>query len=101
MKPAILHAEAESELRAHVAYYEGKSPGLGLDLEARVRRAVQEIRGRPAGFPFHHAPPIRKRHLKRFPFTIYYVELPDALWILAVAHNRQRPDYWRRRIPPA
>ena len=98
MKPTILHEEAGAELKAAVDYYEGKSPGLGLDLEVLVRAGVREIEERPAGFPFHRAPPIRQRHLRRFPYTIYYVELSETIWVLAVAHNRKRPDYWRARL---
>lgn len=98
MKQAILHEDAEVELKAAVNFYEDKSAGLGLDLEERVRLAVQEIEARPTGFPFHRVPPIRKRHLKRFRYTIYYVELAETIWILAVAHNRLRPDYWRYRL---
>lgn len=98
MKPALFHEDAEAELKAAVAYYETKSAGLGLDLEARTRVAVQEIEDRPEGFPFHHSPPIRKHQLKRFRNTVYYLVLPTAVWILAVAHNRQRPNYWRNRL---
>ena len=98
MKPAILHKDAEAELKAAVSYYESKSAGLGLDLEARTRAAIGEIEDRPEGFPFHRVPPIRKHHLKRFRYTVYYVVLPETVWVLAVAHNKQRPDYWPNRL---
>ena len=35
--------------------------------------------------------------VRRFPYIIFYVELEEAIWIVAVAHGRRRPDYWRRR----
>ena len=98
MKPAIIHADAEAELRAAVAYYEDKSPGLGLDLEAKVRIGIGEIEQRPEGFPFHRLPPIRQHHIARFPYTAYYVVRPETVWILAIAHRKQRPDYWRGRL---
>ena len=98
MKPALFHEDAEAELKAAVAFYETKSAGLGLDLEARTRHAVREIEERPEGFPFHRVPPIRKHHLRRFRYTVFYLVLPDTVWILALAHNRQRPDYWRSRL---
>ena len=98
MKPAVLHEAAEAELKAAVAYYENKSLGLGLDLEARTRAAVSEIEHRPEGFPFHRVPPIRKHHLKRFPYTVYYLVLRETVWVLAIAHDKQRPEYWRTRV---
>jgi hypothetical protein len=27
----------------------------------------------------------------------FYAELEEAIWIVAVAHGKRRPDYWRRR----
>jgi hypothetical protein len=30
---------------------------------------------------------------------VYYVELDDAIWIAAVAHQKRRPGYWTRRKP--
>jgi hypothetical protein len=67
-------------------------------LAARVRVGIDEIEQRPEGFPFHRRPPIRQRHIARFPYTAYYVVQPEAVWILALAHNKQRPDYWRQRL---
>ena len=98
MKPALFHEDAEAELKAAVAFYETNSAGLGLDLAARTRPAVREIDGHPEGFPFHRVPPIRKHHLRRFRSTVFDLVLPDTVWILALAPNRQRPDLWRSRL---
>jgi hypothetical protein len=35
-----------------------------------------------------------------FPFAIVYVELDTEVLILAVAHGKRRPGYWRERVPP-
>ena len=35
------------------------------------------------------------------PFAIVYVELDTEVLVLAVAHGRRRPGYWRERVPPA
>jgi plasmid stabilization system protein ParE len=37
----------------------------------------------------------RKRVLKRFPYSVFYEVLGSTVTILAVAHHRRRPDYWR------
>ena len=36
--------------------------------------------------------------MKRFPFSVYFVELPTRFRILAIAHARQRPFYWDDRL---
>jgi hypothetical protein len=36
--------------------------------------------------------------MERFPFAIYYADLPLAIWILAFAHTSRKPGYWLRRL---
>jgi hypothetical protein len=35
--------------------------------------------------------------LSAFPFSIIYWVTDDAIIVLAVAHHRRRPGYWRGR----
>jgi plasmid stabilization system protein ParE len=35
--------------------------------------------------------------LRRFPFILFYRVRETAVQIVAVAHKRKRPGYWRRR----
>jgi len=35
--------------------------------------------------------------LKRFPYTLHYRVLGEAIDILAVAHQKRRPGYWLKR----
>jgi hypothetical protein len=41
---------------------------------------------------------IRKWALRRYPFCLFYVVLGARLVILAAAHVRRRPGYWRSRL---
>ena len=36
--------------------------------------------------------------LRRFPFPIIYLDDPDFVNIVAVAHFKRRPGYWRQRV---
>jgi hypothetical protein len=36
--------------------------------------------------------------VRRFPYHVVYIELPDRLQVLAVAHDRRRPAYWVGRL---
>ena len=98
MKPIIFHPDARAELRAAVAYYEQQRPGLGRDLQREVERTINRIQQHPQSFLQHDEAGLRKCFVRRFPYTIFYLELADQIWIAAVAHQRRRPGYWRNRI---
>jgi toxin ParE1/3/4 len=99
VKPIIFHPDATAELRAAVAYYEQLRPGLGRDLQREVERAINRIQQHPQSFPQQNEAGLRKYFVRRFPYTILYLELTDQIWIAAVAHQRRRPGYWRNRTP--
>jgi toxin ParE1/3/4 len=78
-------------------FYESRAAGLGLDLQAKIKNAVAKIQQNPDAGPPHKRSGFRKYFVDRFPFTIFYMELPDSIWVAAIAHGRRRPDYWKRR----
>ncbi|MGH2583431.1 MAG: type II toxin-antitoxin system RelE/ParE family toxin [Dehalococcoidia bacterium] len=97
MKPLIFHSQARAELDEAIAYYEERKSGLGLALLAAVERATGTIRRHPQlGAPYK-ATHFRSYLLQRFPYVIFYTELEDAIWIVAIAHGRRQPGYWLRR----
>ena len=93
MKPVIFHAAAADELQAALAHYEGQRHGLAAELRAAVEAAVLKVQQEPqataAGPRGTHKSPMR-----RFPFTLFYAERDDAVWVLAVAHQHLKPGYW-------
>ena len=99
MKSVTFDSEAEAEFRAAALYYESQRAGLGDDFVAEVEQAVQRIAQTPQAFPLHGSSGLRKCLLLRFPYTIYFLELADRIWIAAVAHQRRRPGYWSHRQP--
>lgn len=99
MKPITFDSEAENEFRAAASYYEGQQAGLGDDFVAEVEQAVQRIAQMPQSFPLHGSAGFRKCLLRRFPYTLYFLELQDRIWVAAVAHQRRRPGYWSHRQP--
>ena len=70
---------------------------LGAELLIEVRRIVALLCDTPnIGEPldFHR----RRFPLRRFPFGLIYRVEGDTLRILALAHRRQRPGFWRGRV---
>ena len=98
MKPCLLQHEAEHELNAAAAYYERQRRGLGLELLDEVAHAIELIERFPLAWPLHRRSGLRAVALPRFPFVLHYLEAPDALWIIAVAHTKREPGYWRGRL---
>lgn len=42
-------------------------------------------------------PDIRSAKVERFPYRIVYIVVGEDVDVLAVAHAKRRPAYWRRR----
>jgi toxin ParE1/3/4 len=99
MKTVIFHQEAEAELTAAIAYYEERRAGLGTEFQEAAEEAVDRIARMPRAFPPHGDQGLRKYVLRRFPYTIFYLELDEVVWVAAVAHQRRRPGYWAHRRP--
>ncbi len=97
MKRILVHNEAEQELWHAVGYYETKHSGLGMDLEHEISRAFVDIQEAPESWPVK-AYSTRCHLLNRFPYAVYYLELKDNIWIVAVAHTSRQPYYWRKRM---
>jgi len=95
-----LHPEADTELLEAAVYYaEAAGKPVAEHFLAEFDRAVELLRERPGLGTSSHAG-TRKLPLRKFPFNIVYYERRGRLRILAVAHQRRRPAYWRDRAQP-
>jgi plasmid stabilization system protein ParE len=93
---ALFLEEAEEEMYEAAAFYEGRTDGLGDrfldDIQACVDRISERPHmGRRVGGHF------RVVLAKRFPFSVIYALEEATIVIVAVAHQRRRPGYWRDR----
>ena len=94
--PVIFHELAEEELNEAAAFYAHARPGLGEAFVDEVQRAVEVLASLPsAGAPVESD--TRWWLLRRFPYGIIYRVRPDHIRILALAHQKRRPLYWRGR----
>jgi plasmid stabilization system protein ParE len=95
---AVFHPSARGELEASIDFYESRLEGLGRRFLAAVEEAIERIAKSPgAGSPLEAG--FRKRLVSGFPFSIVYRTKGDQVFIVAVAHQHRRPDYWQRRRP--
>ena len=87
-----VHPEAHREFNDAIDYYERRSSGLGSIFTNEVDAGFARIREHPEAGRQVKAPPWPK-----FPYSLIYETREDCLMILAVAHHRKRPHYWRAR----
>ncbi len=95
-----LHPDADAELSAAAVYY-ARNAGkpVAERFLAEFDRAVELLRERPGlGIPWHAG--TRKLPLRKFPYNVVYYERRGGARILAVAHQRRLPGYWRDRVQP-
>ncbi len=97
MKPVVFLPEAEQEMLEVAIYYQSQASGLGVDYLSEVERAVQAIAESPMTWPIIEGE-LRRRLVRRFPFGILYHIEQEEIIIVAVAHVRRKPGYWKRRI---
>ena len=100
MKRARYHVAARDELRSAISHGEDERPGRGVSLEESVRRVIRRIQLLPASAPRwpRLEAEIRRAKVRRHPYLVVYVVLPDQLVVLAIAHTSKKPGYWRERI---
>ena len=93
--------EASAELDEAALWYEQRRSGLGIEFLEAIDSALEFI----ARFPQAGAPvpgvlldlPVRRVPVRQFPFHVIYLEVSDAIRILAFAHDRRSPGYWQSR----
>ncbi len=60
-------------------------------------RAIEKIGAFPrVGVP--HIAETRPYLMKRFPFALVYREIRQTLEVVAIAHTRRKPGYWKSRV---
>jgi toxin ParE1/3/4 len=96
-KPVLFHPQAAADYEAAFNWYFDRSELAASKFAMAVNAAVDLIAEGPSRWP-SDAHGTCKFVLQRFPFIIFYRELPLSIQILAVAHCHRRPGYWRERL---
>ena len=87
---------AEQEMYAAARYYELQAPGLGQDFLNKVDNALQDLVRSPERWPVVQED-IRRRLIRRFPYSLIYRIDHNEVVILAVMHQKRHPSYWLPR----
>ena len=99
MTPILLHPAARAEFREAVHYYAAIDPALALGFESLVSEFEDSISRTPL---LYHARRFNVRRANLTPrfqeWYIAYILWHEQVVILAFAHGKRRPFYFRKRI---
>jgi len=88
--------EAEEELLSGVRFYNSQYPGFGAEFAREIQRLCRLIVESPDAGP-EIRPNIRRRLVRRFPYSILYTMQGVDVVVLAIAHQSRKPGYWESR----
>jgi plasmid stabilization system protein ParE len=98
MKPIVFHPDATEEARAVAAHYAAIRAELAAGFHTELDAALARIGDNPLLYAAESGK-IRVCPLRRFPYSIFYEDMEDRVWVAAVGHHHRRPAYWARRRP--
>ena len=94
--------EADAEYREAGRWYDARQAGLGIEFFDEVDATIRRILDFPqSGARVPQIPsdlPVRRVAVTRFPYHVVYLEPAPTLRILAIAHDRRKPGYWKGRL---
>lgn len=96
-KDFYLHPAAIEEAEAAARWYMERSPRAAQKFVDELNQVIDKILEAPHRWP-RDTNGTRKLNLPCFPFVVVYWETEDQIRILAVAHGRRRPGYWKYRL---
>lgn len=96
-KPYRVHPLAWEDVDAADAWYFERSPEASDGLIVEISEGLEAICEAPQRWPkYLHG--TRRFLLHRFPFAIVFVDEPDMVNVIAVAHHKRLPGYWKKRV---
>jgi len=91
-----VHPLAADEAEAAERWYRERNETAATGFRSELDRVVGLISERPEAWP-PYIGNTRRVVLRRFPILVVYRLLGERVQVVAVAHARRRPAYWRER----
>jgi plasmid stabilization system protein ParE len=94
--PVVWIPEADADLKAALAWYEGIRPELGVRFALVVAETVEAIAENPLRFPVVYKTR-RRAGVRRFPFGLFFEVEDQRVVIIACFHGKRNPIRWKIR----
>jgi plasmid stabilization system protein ParE len=78
-------------------WYSNRSPVVAVEFRVMISDVVRRIAQSPTHWP-KYLYGTRRFVVDRFSFFIVYLNDPGMLNIVAIAHSKRKPGYWKRRV---
>jgi plasmid stabilization system protein ParE len=90
---------ATQEFYEAIAFYNLQRQGLGQQFAKEVEDTIERIKQNPEAWAaISSSKRVRRCLTNRFPYAIIYQIRQGALLIVAVWHQRRRPQTWQQRV---
>ncbi|MBN1607673.1 MAG: type II toxin-antitoxin system RelE/ParE family toxin [Polyangiaceae bacterium] len=95
-RPLDVLPDAADEALVAAEWYRRRSAKAAAAFQHEIRSAFDRIQQSPETWPRHHHG-TRRVLLHRFPYEVVYRIFSEVILVVAIAHCRRRPGYWRKR----
>ena len=97
MKKIVIAPEGFEDLNEALEFYLSKSPKIAHDFYSIIEYSLKTIQNAPKRWKIIENS-FRSYVISRFPFKIIYFEEENEIIVIAIAHLKRNPDYWKTRI---
>lgn len=89
-----LSPQAIADFTRALRYYNEQNPAVAERFDESVAEAIEVIQRDPlvwAKFDRQH----RRYSVRGFPYSVFYRTTRDTIEVVAIAHAKRRPNYWK------
>ena len=94
--PVEIHPSALEEAHAAYHWYKERNETVAKSFLAELDHAIELVSEEPMRWSAY-LDRTRRFLIKKFPFSIIYCHQNQTVQILAIAHERRKPGYWKNR----
>jgi len=84
------------EYQEAIEFYNLQSDGLGQKFIYEIDKTISIIKNYPESFT-EYTEHTRKAVVNIFPYSIIYSIINKTIFVIAVAHQHRKPNYWSKR----
>jgi toxin ParE1/3/4 len=92
-KNLLLRSAAENDIIQAFNWYNDRLTGLGNEFLSSINEAIELISQSPESYPMIYKN-IRRILVKRFPFSILFINEESRIVVIAVFHFKRNPTSW-------
>lgn len=97
LRQVDVHPEAVAEAQAAAHWYRERSASAAHAFLTELDRAIEKIAEDP-GIWTRYVGGTQRFVLRRFPFSLIYRLVSNRIEVVAIAHGRRKPGYWKKRL---